>query len=145
MARALFVCEVVLNAAGRAYPATEDVRNSLVTGNFPCVWTITTFGDARRVAVGIVEVNAAQLTALQADTRIRAVDLPVDWETLNWGSIPSATRTSLLNFLTARGVSTADITNSTPLATVVSILCDRFRAGRTLAHIQQELSSNFGV
>jgi len=145
MSRALFVCQVVLNARGAAYPVTEDVRNSLVTGNFPCVWTITTFGDTRRVAVGIAEVDAAQLVALQADTRIRAHGLPANWESLNWSSVPNATRTSILDFLTARGVSTTGIANSTPLTTVVTTLCGRFRAGRTLQHIKQELLANFGV
>lgn len=145
MSRALFVCGVVLDAAGVAYPATEDVRNSVVTGNFPCCWTITTFQDARRVAVGLAEVTAAQLTALDADTRIRVIDLPTNWKTLTWGDVALATRTSILNFLTNRGVSTAGLTDLTPLTTIVTTLCNRFRAGRRLAHLETELSMNFGV
>ena len=145
MARALFVCEVILNAKNVAYPATEDVRNSLATGNFPCVWTITKFQDSRRVAVGLAEVTASQLTALQDDTRIRVISLPDNWKTLTWGNVALATRTSILNFLTNRGVSTAGLTDATPLTTIVTTLCNRFRLGRALVHLETELAMNFGV
>jgi len=144
MSRALFICQVVLDAAGVAYPATEDVRNG-PDGNFPCVWTITTFQDARRVAVGLAEVTNPQLNALQADTRIRAVNLPTNWKDLTWGDLSLATRTSILNFLTNRGVSTDGLTDATPLTVIVTTLCHRFRAGRRLAHLETELSMNFGV
>lgn len=142
MARALFICAVVETPGDRpiAYPATEDLRNDVVVGNFPCVWTITKFRDTRRVAIGIAEVTAAQLTALQADSRIRAISLPDGWKTMLWGSVALATRNSIINFLNNRGVDTSDLTDDVTIGQIVNTLCHRFRAGRRAAHLESELN-----
>lgn len=144
MARALFICEVVLDSANRAYPAVLDVRAA--NGNFPCVWTITKYQDARRTAVGLAEVTNPQLSAMQADTRIRAVGLPANWLSITWGDIAVATRNNIITFLNNRGVNTDDLADLLAgLPDTITKISGKFRAGRTFQHMESELIFNFNL
>jgi len=68
----LWLAPLVQDSRGRWAPAMEAIRESAV-GSFPCTWVSTRGPRARPWAVGSADVNAAQLAAIQADTRIRAV------------------------------------------------------------------------
>lgn len=103
--RVIFVCDVVplgSGPRGAVGPAIELVRNA-ATGTFPCSWTISANPP---IAAGVADVNADQLAALQADSRIIVVDLA--HIALRLTQLPAAWRNAIKNKLTALGVSSLD-------------------------------------
>lgn len=144
MSRAFFVCDVVLDSRGRAYPASEDVRNG-VTGTFPCAWSIMPFADSRRLACGLAEVTTQQLNAIQADSRIRVLNLAANWASLTWGDLGAAVRNAVTTFLGNKDIDVTGFDTSTPLTTVLNLLCERARPGRTLDSLTKDLLGTFGT
>lgn len=63
--RILWVSETKQIGRGIA-PVMEEVRNDPVTGTFPAVWAI----DPDQFAVGLADVNVAQLTVCQNHPQI---------------------------------------------------------------------------
>lgn len=116
--------------------------------NFPCVWTLTRFSDMRRVAIGFAEVTPAQSALINADTRIRSINLPDGWESQSFSNLSGAQQTAVLNFLNNRGVDTAGISGATTLPDLIELLAHRFRPsrpGRNVGHLKSQLSMLFGV
>jgi len=132
--KALFICHVRRDADNVAYPAIEDVRNG-VGGTFPCRWQITTFLDARRLAVGICDVTPAQLVLIDAESDIRTHQLPDGWRALLWRDVPLVKRQALLAFLAAKGVPAPPGDNPT-LLQVVNWLCDSCRPGSKADYVE---------
>lgn len=144
MGRALCICDVAIDARGVAYPTTEDVRKG-PNGTFPICWTITSFQDTRRIAIGLAEVSTPQSNDLNNNGTMTIVDLPPGWVTMTWGQIPAQKKTQILNFLTAHGIDSSAFVASMPLPVVVDIVSDQIRPGRRLMHLEMELSMNHGV
>lgn len=145
MPRALIVCDVVIDAQGRAVPTSEAHRNNILTGNFPMCWTITKFQDLRRIAIGLAEVDTPQSNNLQLDTSMAVADLPANWTTLTWGNIQNSKQTQILTFLTDHGIDTSAIVDAMSLPELVDYVSNQIRPGRRLIHLETELSMNFGV
>ena len=145
MPRALCICDVVIDSHGTAVPTTEAHRSNILTGNFPICWTITSFSDLRRIAIGLAEVDTPQSNNLQLDISMAVTDLPANWGELTWGSIQNAKQTQILTFLTNHGLETSAIVDAMPLPEVVDYISNQIRPGRRLAHLETELSMNFGV
>lgn len=104
--RVVFVCDVVPLGSGPGNgnavgPAVELVRNA--TGGFPCSWAISSNPP---IAGGVCEVTADQLSALQADSRIIALEV-ADLATL-LSQLPKPRRTAIKNKLTQLGVTALD-------------------------------------
>ncbi len=80
-------------------PAIEQVRNG-ITGSFPCVWKSSRL--PQHWAVGLAEVDTAQLAAVQADTRITVFTRVEAANTLS--TVPLPTRTQLTTYTSEAGI-----------------------------------------
>lgn len=75
---------------------------SRANGNFKCVWSTTDAIRAFKYAVGVAEVDAAQLAVIEADARMNVFDESLLSGT--FGSLNGAVRNKINTFLDGAGV-----------------------------------------
>ncbi len=117
-------------------PAMEAVRNA--QGGFPCAWVIDA-GITPPIAVGEAEVTTAQMSVIDADARITAVDKALLAQRLD--QLSAAVRNKIRNKMTALGV---DSTGTDTIGDVIQRAIARVQPD-SIANISARLLHDFGV
>lgn len=139
MAKFVFVCDVTQRQDGPPVfiPAMEEIRNG-PDGTFPCSWTIS-IAVSPPLAVGVCDINPAQLAAIDADTRIFAV--PIEDMNTHLNQYPPDQQAKIEAMANKYGYSPKP---SDSMRELYEFLIAKFDT-KKITDIEAELLRNFGV